>query len=53
MAGISRAPSNIANGCLLEAALHKAHGNQSQMARLLGITPRSIYNKVHKYQLRP
>jgi len=26
---------------LLEAALHKAHGNQSQTARLLGITPRS------------
>jgi DNA-binding NtrC family response regulator len=36
---------------LLEAALHKAHGNQSQTARLLGITPRSVYNKVHKYQL--
>jgi transcriptional regulator with PAS, ATPase and Fis domain len=38
---------------LLEAALHKAHGNQSQMAHLLGITPRSVYNKVHKYQLHP
>jgi DNA-binding NtrC family response regulator len=36
---------------LLEAALHKAHGNQSQTARLLGITPRSVYNKVHKYHL--
>jgi DNA-binding NtrC family response regulator len=36
---------------LLEAALHKAHGNQSQTARLLGITPRSVYKKIHKYQL--
>jgi transcriptional regulator with GAF, ATPase, and Fis domain len=35
----------------LKAALHKAHGNQSYMARLLGITPRSVYNKVHKYHL--
>jgi transcriptional regulator with PAS, ATPase and Fis domain len=38
---------------LCEVALHRAHGNQSQMARLLGITPRSVYNKMHKYQLRP
>ena len=38
---------------LLEAALQKAEGNQSQAARLLGITPRSVYNKIHKYQLRP
>jgi DNA-binding NtrC family response regulator len=36
---------------LLEAALHKAHGNQSHTARLLGITPRSVYNKLHKYHL--
>lgn len=36
---------------LLEAALHLAHGNQSQTARLLGLTPRSVYNKVHKHQL--
>jgi len=36
----------------LEAALHKAHGNQSHMARLLGITPRSVYNKVHKHHLQ-
>ena len=35
----------------LEAALHKAHGNQSHVAQLLGITPRSVYNKVHKYHL--
>lgn len=36
---------------LLEVALHLAHGNQSHTARLLGITPRSVYNKVHKHQL--
>jgi transcriptional regulator with GAF, ATPase, and Fis domain len=38
---------------LLGAALHLAHGNQSQTARLLGLTPRSVYNKVHKHQLHP
>jgi DNA-binding NtrC family response regulator len=38
---------------LLEVALHKAHGNQSHVARLLGITPRSVYNKMRKYRLRP
>jgi DNA-binding NtrC family response regulator len=36
---------------LLEAALHKTHGNQLQTARLLGITGRSVYNKIHKHQL--
>jgi two-component system nitrogen regulation response regulator GlnG len=36
---------------LLEAALHKAHGNQSRTAQLLGITPRSVYNKLHKHQM--
>jgi DNA-binding NtrC family response regulator len=35
----------------LEAALHRAQGNQSQTARLLGITPRSVYNMVRKYNL--
>jgi DNA-binding NtrC family response regulator len=38
---------------LFEVALHQAHGNQAQVARLLGITPRSVYNKMHKHQLRP
>jgi transcriptional regulator with GAF, ATPase, and Fis domain len=38
---------------LLEATLHKADGNQSQAARLLGITPRSVYNKLHKHRLHP
>jgi two-component system response regulator AtoC len=36
---------------LLEAALHRTHGNQSHTARLLGLTPRSVYNKLHKHQL--
>jgi DNA-binding NtrC family response regulator len=36
---------------LLEAALRKTQGNQSQTACLLGITPRSVYNKIHKHQL--
>jgi DNA-binding NtrC family response regulator len=38
---------------LCEIALHQAQGNQAQAARLLGLTPRSIYNKMRKYQLRP
>jgi transcriptional regulator with GAF, ATPase, and Fis domain len=33
---------------LLELALHRTHGNQSETARLLGITSRSIYNKLHQ-----
>jgi DNA-binding NtrC family response regulator len=33
---------------LLEAALHRTRGNQSETARLLGITPRSVYNKLHR-----
>ncbi|MBI4491109.1 MAG: sigma-54-dependent Fis family transcriptional regulator [Deltaproteobacteria bacterium] len=37
---------------LLEAALHAAHGNQSQTARLVGITPRSVYNKLRKHHLQ-
>jgi DNA-binding NtrC family response regulator len=36
----------------LEAAMKRTHGNQSEIARLLGITPRSVYNKVHKYRLK-
>jgi transcriptional regulator with PAS, ATPase and Fis domain len=36
----------------LEAAIKRTHGNQSKIARLLGITPRSVYNKVHKYRLK-
>lgn len=37
----------------LEAAMGRMRGNQSQTARLLGITARSVYNKVRKYQLKP
>lgn len=37
---------------LLVSALQQVRGNQSQMARLLGVSPRSIYNKVHKYRLQ-
>lgn len=36
---------------LIESALRLSHGNQSKTARLLGITPRSVYNKVRKHQL--
>ncbi|HEY7316509.1 MAG TPA: sigma 54-interacting transcriptional regulator [Candidatus Binatia bacterium] len=35
----------------LEAALHTAQGNQSQTARLLGVTPRSVYNMLRKHNL--
>jgi DNA-binding NtrC family response regulator len=33
------------------AALHEAQHNQSEAARLLGLTPRSVYNKLRKHQL--
>jgi transcriptional regulator with GAF, ATPase, and Fis domain len=36
---------------LLEAALVRSQGNKSAMARLLGITPRSVYNKMRKHRL--
>jgi DNA-binding NtrC family response regulator len=36
---------------LLEAALHRKGGNQSQTARLLGLTPRSVYTKIRRHQL--
>jgi DNA-binding NtrC family response regulator len=36
---------------LLECALEHARGNQSHTARLIGITPRSVYNKVQKHKL--
>jgi transcriptional regulator with GAF, ATPase, and Fis domain len=37
---------------LLEAALNATNGNQSRTARLLGITPRSVYTKIRKHGLR-
>jgi len=36
---------------LLQCVLQSAHGNQSLAARLSGITPRSVYNKLHKHKL--
>ncbi len=33
----------------LESALKAARGNHSQAARMLGITPRTVYNKLRKY----
>jgi transcriptional regulator with GAF, ATPase, and Fis domain len=36
---------------MLESALRHTRGNQTQTARLLGITPRSVYNKLRKHQL--
>ena len=37
-------------GEAVEAAMQRAHGNQSESARLLGITPRSVYNKMRKHR---
>jgi two-component system NtrC family response regulator len=36
---------------LLAAALDRVRGNQSAMARLLGVTPRCIYTKLRKHLL--
>jgi transcriptional regulator with GAF, ATPase, and Fis domain len=38
---------------LLKCALELTQGNQSHTARLMGITPRSVYNKLHKHKLTP
>jgi transcriptional regulator with GAF, ATPase, and Fis domain len=35
----------------LQIALARMHGNQSKTARLLGVTPRSIYTKLRKHRL--
>jgi len=35
----------------IEAAMRQVSGNQSKAARLLGITPRSVYNKMRKHRL--
>jgi transcriptional regulator with GAF, ATPase, and Fis domain len=36
----------------LQSALKHARGNQSRAAQLMGITPRSVHNKMRKYGLR-
>jgi DNA-binding NtrC family response regulator len=36
---------------LIENVLRQRKGNQSETARALGITPRSVYNKLRKYGL--
>jgi DNA-binding NtrC family response regulator len=36
---------------LLDAALRRTRGNQSEAARILGVTPRTIYNKLRKHHL--
>jgi DNA-binding NtrC family response regulator len=36
----------------LEAAMGRTRGNQSETARLLGITPRSVYNKLRKHKMK-
>jgi two-component system response regulator PilR (NtrC family) len=36
---------------LVAEALGETRGNQTETARLLGITPRSVYNKLRKHQL--
>jgi len=35
---------------LIEAALREVDGNRSRAARLLGITPRSVYKKLRRYR---
>jgi transcriptional regulator with PAS, ATPase and Fis domain len=37
---------------LIASALEHSHGNQSLVAKSLGITPRSVYNKLRKHHLR-
>jgi DNA-binding NtrC family response regulator len=36
----------------LQAAMGRTQGNQSETAKLLGITPRSVYNKLRKHRLK-
>jgi serine/threonine-protein kinase PknK len=36
---------------IVKAAMRRSSNNQSEAARLLGLTPRSIYNKLRKHQL--
>jgi len=36
---------------IVAAALARTHHNQAEAARLLGLTPRSVYNKLRKHHL--
>jgi transcriptional regulator with GAF, ATPase, and Fis domain len=36
---------------IVKAAMRRSGNNQSEAARLLGLTPRSVYNKLRKHQL--
>ena len=52
--------AGICNECLshcereiVAAAMRQSSNNQSQAARFLGLTPRSIYNKLRKHHLAP
>ena len=36
---------------IMAAALRRTRNNQTQAARLLGLTPRSVYNKIRKHRL--
>jgi|SRR5712664_209229 len=47
---LSRALADVERR-VLQTALSATHGNRSETARLLGITPRTVYNKVRKYRL--
>ena len=38
---------------LIAAAMRRTRNNQTEAARLLGVTPRSIYNKLRKHYLAP
>jgi len=46
--GLSRAVAHCEK-VLLAAALERTRGNQSEAARLLGITSRSVYNKLRRH----
>jgi DNA-binding NtrC family response regulator len=36
---------------MVAAALDAARGNRARAAQLLGISPRSVFNKMRKYRL--
>jgi transcriptional regulator with GAF, ATPase, and Fis domain len=42
---------NACECALLKAALLRSRGNQTAAARLLGVTPRCVYAKLHKHML--